>query len=59
MDSARLGRVFEPLYTTKPQGLGIGLSICRSIVTAHGGQISARSVAGEGSSFTFTLPMRA
>lgn len=57
MDSATLGRVFEPLYTTKPQGLGIGLSICRSIVAAHNGHISACSVPGEGSSFTFALPV--
>jgi predicted ATPase/signal transduction histidine kinase/GAF domain-containing protein len=57
MDSATLSRVFEPLYTTKSQGLGIGLSICRSIVAAHDGHISARSVPGEGSSFTFALPM--
>jgi PAS domain S-box-containing protein len=57
MDSATLGRVFEPLYTTKPQGLGIGLSICRSIVAAHNGHISAQSVCGEGSSFKFALPI--
>jgi signal transduction histidine kinase len=57
MDSATLSRVFDPLYTTKSQGLGIGLSICRSIVAAHDGHISARSVPGEGSSFTFALPM--
>src|SRR6185437_11569443 len=57
MDATTLSRMFEPLYTTKPQGLGIGLSICRSIVEAHNGHISVQSVAGGGSCFTFALPI--
>ena len=57
MDATTLSQVFEPLYSTKPQGLGIGLSICRTILTAHDGHISVRSDPGEGSTFTFTLPM--
>lgn len=57
MDATTLSRMFEPLYTTKPQGLGIGLSICRSIVEAHDGHISVRSVPGGGSCFTFALPI--
>ena len=56
MDDTTLSRIFEPLYTTKSGGLGIGLSMCRSIIAAHGGRISARSELGVGSSFTFSLP---
>jgi signal transduction histidine kinase len=50
-----LGRVFDPLFTTKTQGLGMGLSICRSIVEAHGGGIWAMSDGETGSFFYFTL----
>jgi two-component system sensor kinase FixL len=50
------GQIFEPFVSTKPEGIGLGLSICRSIAEAHGGKISARSVLGRGSTFTVTLP---
>lgn len=50
-------RVFEPYFTTKPDGLGIGLTICRSIIESHGGQLSFSKIAGGGSRFQFTLPM--
>jgi signal transduction histidine kinase len=49
-------RVFESFYTTKSGGLGIGLSICRSIVDAHGGSIWADSHQPHGAAFRFTLP---
>jgi two-component system sensor histidine kinase HydH len=52
----RLERIFEPLYTTKPGGTGLGLYIVQEIVAAHGGQITVASVEGQGTTFTITLP---
>lgn len=51
-----LDRVFEAFYTTKPGGLGLGLSICRSIVEAHGGRLWAEANEPRGALFQFTLP---
>lgn len=51
----QLDRVFEPFFTTKSDGIGIGLSICRSIIEAHGGRIWATTNHPSGSSFRFTL----
>jgi len=53
---ATLDRVFEAFYTTKPSGLGLGLSICRSIIEAHGGRLWASASLPRGASFQFALP---
>jgi len=52
-----LDRMFQPLYTTKADGLGMGLAIARTIVDAHGGQLLASNNAGGGATFQFTLPV--
>jgi signal transduction histidine kinase len=56
IDPANSERVFDAFFTTKPEGLGIGLSICRSIVEAHGGRLWASPNEPRGSIFSFTLP---
>jgi PAS domain S-box-containing protein len=56
LDPNTIGRIFEPFYTTKASGMGMGLSISRSIVQAHGGRLWATVNDGPGTSFHFTLP---
>jgi signal transduction histidine kinase len=53
----RVPRIFEPLYTTKPGGTGMGLYIVQETLTAHGGRVTVESVEGQGSTFTFMLPV--
>ncbi len=52
----KLERVFDAFYTTKTSGMGMGLSICRSIIDAHGGRLWAGVNEPRGAAFQFTLP---
>ena len=56
LDPAIADRIFDGFFTTKPNGTGMGLSICRSIIEAHGGQIWASPCAPHGAIFQFILP---
>jgi signal transduction histidine kinase len=52
-----LSKLFSPLFTTKAQGMGFGLAICKRIIEAHGGKITVKTANGEGTTFKITLPI--
>jgi C4-dicarboxylate-specific signal transduction histidine kinase len=56
VDAEVMPRLFEPFFTTRSQGIGMGLPISRSIIEAHGGRLWAESIVSEGSTFLFTVP---
>ena len=59
LDPADVDRLFQPLYTTKTEGLGMGLAIARTIVDAHGGELRAFNNPDGGATFEFSLPVDA
>jgi nitrogen fixation/metabolism regulation signal transduction histidine kinase len=54
----RLPRIFEPYFTSKSEGTGLGLAMVKNIILLHGGSIDAKSDQGQGTTFTITIPMR-
>jgi signal transduction histidine kinase len=56
IDAKDRDRIFDPFFTTKPRGMGLGLSICRSIIEAHGGHLRATPGHPRGTVLEFTLP---
>ena len=58
IDPKKLDGIFDAFVSTKPQGMGLGLAICRMIIERHGGQLSASSDGKNGALFEFVLPIK-
>jgi len=56
LDDQTAGRIFDPFFSTKPHGMGLGLAISRALIEAHGGQLWTDRKSGPGATFHFTLP---
>jgi signal transduction histidine kinase len=54
-----IGKIFDPLFTTRAKGIGLGLAVCKSIIERHGGAIGVESKVGEGATFIVKLPLKA
>jgi signal transduction histidine kinase len=59
LDPTKMDQIFDAFFTTKSEGMGMGLSICRSIIEAHGGRLWASPNSPHGSVFQFTMPVTA
>ena len=58
IDKETLARVFDPFFTTKPNGTGLGLPVCRQIMTFHGGSVELKSEPGKGTTADILLPVK-
>ena len=58
IDPSHLDRIFEPYFSKRPDGVGLGLAMAKRIVEAHGGSIIAKNREGKGACFSIRLPMR-
>ena len=54
-----VGKIFDPLFTTRAKGIGLGLAVCKAIIDRHDGHIDVESKVGKGTTFTIRLPLKA
>jgi signal transduction histidine kinase len=57
MSAEEVGKLFEPFYTTKPRGTGLGMTVVSRVVEQNGGRVGVRSAPGEGTTFSLVLPV--
>ena len=53
-----VNKIFDPLFTTRAKGIGLGLAVCKTIIDRHEGKIEVKSQAGKGTTFTISLPLK-